>query len=179
VASRGLVQRNHPAAHRLKQSGSSAFCSTVRSGSGWRPFRSDAVQGCLLDRSTFQAFQALLQTGIVFKMFLFLSVSGRASRFGSGLNRSPGRQWVVKSGLNHRRETSFGETPSSWNGRISSRTGSSRRTTTGHLLVPETWLSDLERVAVQCLSAVKLAPSDPGRRRMLRALFPTGQTRQG
>lgn len=50
---------------------------------------------------------------------------------------------------------------------------------TGHLLVPETWFSDLERVAVQCLSAVKLAPSDPGRRRMLRALFPTGQTRQG
>lgn len=33
------------------------------------------------------------------------------------------------------------------------------------------WLPDLERVAVQCFSSVRVAPADPGRRQIFRHLL--------
>lgn len=41
--------------------------------------------------------------------------------------------------------------------------------------IPQDWLQDLERVAAQCFSRVRLAPNDPGRRRMFRMLFSSNQ----
>jgi hypothetical protein len=42
----------------------------------------------------------------------------------------------------------------------------------GFYLIEEEWLEDLDRVARQCFSCVLLAPTDPGRRRIFRMLFP-------
>lgn len=42
----------------------------------------------------------------------------------------------------------------------------------GYFIVPESWLPDLQSVANQCFTKIRLAPSDPGRRQMLRAIFP-------
>lgn len=39
-------------------------------------------------------------------------------------------------------------------------------------LIEEEWLEDFRRVAEQCLSKVRVAPADPGRRMLLRRLFP-------
>ena len=39
-------------------------------------------------------------------------------------------------------------------------------------LIEEDWLEDLERVAGQCFSKLLLAPRDPGRRDLLRKIFP-------
>lgn len=43
----------------------------------------------------------------------------------------------------------------------------------GNLLALSDWLPDLERVAGQCLSTIKPAPADPGRRQIFRSLFQT------
>lgn len=39
------------------------------------------------------------------------------------------------------------------------------------LLVPAAWLDDMHRVAAQCFSEIRVAPSDPGRRQVFRRLF--------
>ena|SRR6188768_2156249 len=44
----------------------------------------------------------------------------------------------------------------------------------GFFRVPRSWLSDLEHVAKQCFSSIRLAPSDPGRREMFRFILPRG-----
>jgi hypothetical protein len=44
--------------------------------------------------------------------------------------------------------------------------------TPDYFRVPESWLPDLERVANQCFSTIRLAPMDPGRRQMLRFILP-------
>jgi len=44
-----------------------------------------------------------------------------------------------------------------------------------HYLVVREWLPDLQRVAAQCFSQVRQAPSDPGRRRIFRTLFSPGR----
>jgi hypothetical protein len=41
----------------------------------------------------------------------------------------------------------------------------------GFYLIEDRWLDDLQRVAAQCFGRVRLAPADPGRRRMFRLLF--------
>jgi len=51
----------------------------------------------------------------------------------------------------------------------------SGRMVSDDLLVPAEWLQDLQRVAGQCFSAVREAPADPGRRRIFRNLFSSGQ----
>lgn len=42
----------------------------------------------------------------------------------------------------------------------------------GYFQVSADWVPDLERVAEQCFSSILLAPSDPGRRNMLRVFLP-------
>ena len=43
---------------------------------------------------------------------------------------------------------------------------------TGCCCVPESWLPELERIAKQCFSSIRRAPSDPGRREMFRFILP-------
>ncbi|MFZ4984769.1 MAG: hypothetical protein ACOYLF_04835 [Blastocatellia bacterium] len=48
-------------------------------------------------------------------------------------------------------------------------------TPTGHLLASGEWTADLERVAGQCFSTIRMAPADPGRRLIFRRLFSSGR----
>lgn len=42
-------------------------------------------------------------------------------------------------------------------------------------LIEADWLADLQRVAGQVFGQIRLAPDDPGRRRLFRALLPGGK----
>jgi len=43
----------------------------------------------------------------------------------------------------------------------------------GYFSAERAWLDDLERVARQCFSTVRLPPDSPDRRRLFRRLFPS------
>ena len=43
--------------------------------------------------------------------------------------------------------------------------------TTGYYLIPAEWFPDLQRVAAKCFSEARVAPADPGRRRLFRKIF--------
>jgi hypothetical protein len=47
----------------------------------------------------------------------------------------------------------------------------------GTILIEESWLEDLSRVASKCFSRVHVAPADPSRRLLFRRLFAPGAQR--